>query len=95
MPQWTDSHMVCKSNVLRDFETELPTEAVDAIGIVGEANIGEDLARDGHPTVVHIESIQPIARMGLDRCAGRDKEPGLGMLCIHNTSTNVYMSHRT
>ena len=84
--------MVCKSNVLRGFEIELPTEAEDAIGIVGEANIGEDLARDGHPTVVHRESIQPIARMGLDGCAGRDKEPSLGMLCIHSTSTNVYMS---
>ena len=84
--------MVCKSSVLRRIEIELPTEAGDATGIVGEANIGEDLARDGHPTVVYREAIQPIARMGLDWCAGRDKEPSLGVLCIHSTSTNVYMS---
>ena len=87
--------MVCKSNVLRGFEIELPTEAEDAMGIVGEANIGEDLARDRHPAVVHRESIQPIARMGLDGCAGRDKEPSLGMVCIHSASTNVYMPLRT
>ena len=35
--------MVCNSNVLRGFETELPTEAVDVIGSGDEANIGEDL----------------------------------------------------
>ena len=58
--------MVCKSSVLRRLEIELPTEAGDATGIVGEANIGEALARGGHPTVVHREAIQPIARMGLD-----------------------------
>ncbi len=58
--------MVCKSSVLRRLEIELPTEAGDATGIVGEANIGEDLARHDHPAVVHREAIQPIARMGLD-----------------------------
>ena len=58
--------MVCKSSVLRRLEIELPTEAGEATGIVGEADIGEDIARHGHPAVVHREAIQPIARMGLD-----------------------------
>ena len=58
--------MVCKSSVLRLLEIEQPIEAGEATGIVGEADIGEDLARHDHPAVVHREAIQPIARMGLD-----------------------------
>ena len=84
--QWTDGHIACKSNVL--------AEAVEAVRIVGEIDMLEDCWRNGGPPVVHIiEPLQPIARMRLDGCARRDKEPSLGMLYIYNTSTNVCRPH--
>ena len=91
--QWTDGHIVCKSNVLRQLETKLIAEAVEAVRIVGETDMLEDRPRNGHPPVVHREPLQPITRMRLDRCAGRDKEPSLRMLYIYNTSTNVCRPH--
>ena len=87
--QWTDGHIVCKSNVLQQVETKLLAETVRAVCIVGESGMLEDRPRNGDPPTVHIEPLQPITRMRLDRCAGRDKEPSLGMLYIYNASTNV------
>ena len=85
--------MVCNSQVLRHIDAELFAEAVQAVRIVGETAMLEDDPRNDDPPVVYIEPLQPIARMRLDGCAGRDKEPSLGMLYIYNTSTNVCRPH--
>ena len=74
--------MVCNPHVLWHLKAELLAEHMEAVRIVGEADMLEDNPGNEDPPVIHIEPIQPIARMWLDKCAGRDEEPSLSMCYI-------------
>ena len=62
---------------VRHIEAELLAESGGSVGIGSETDMLEDNTGHHHPSEMHIESLQPCARVRLDRGAGCDEEASL------------------